>query len=165
MKRADLRSWPEQQWLELTRKIHGASPDVQFVLFGSSQDRLVNGRIERSLRKDLPGLRMASSAGRTNLPLAAALLKRFSLFVATDTGPLHMAAALNVPLIGLYGPTRFKETGPFTDQAKVSTIRKSLPCQPCYGGPMQRSCRNNRCMQEIQAEEVMQLIFQMDVLP
>ena len=164
LKKADLRSWPEKRWLDLVHGIHRFSGDVQFVLFGSAQDRPVNARIERNLRKDLPGLRIASSAGRTDLPLAAALLSRFSLFVATDTGPLHMAAALKVPLVGLYGPTRFEETGPFTDQPKASTIRRSMPCQPCYGGPLQRTCMSNRCMQEIRAEEVLQLIVQMDVL-
>jgi len=164
--RADLRSWPEDSWVELAAGIHRNIGDAQFVLFGSAQDRAANARVETILRKKLAGIRMASSAGRTtDLPLAAALMSRFSLFVATDTGPLHMAAALHVPLVGLYGPTRFEETGPFTGEPTASTIRRRLPCQPCYGGPMQRTCRSNRCMQEIRAEEVLERVLEMAVLP
>ena len=88
--------------------------------------------------------------------LAAALLERFSLFVSTDTGPLHMAAALRVPFVGLYGPTRFDETRPFPSEPVGTVLRHSLPCQPCYGTPDQRRCRDNVCMQGIEAREVVE---------
>ncbi|MEW6439697.1 MAG: glycosyltransferase family 9 protein [bacterium] len=163
--RADIRSWPETRWVELVRGLVRLCPEAQLVLFGSAQDRPVNGRVLKGVGRELPGCAIASSAGRTeNLALAAALLSRFSLFVATDTGPLHMAAALGVPLVGLYGPTRYRETGPFTDRAAAVTVRKSLPCQPCYGRAEQKICRLNRCMLEIRADEVLEKIVETRVL-
>jgi ADP-heptose:LPS heptosyltransferase len=152
--RADLRSWPEGRWVELVARLHEANRRIQFVLFGGPRDRRANARIAGRLRRTLPAARLADTAGRTDLPLAAALLRRFSLFVSTDTGPLHMAAALRVPFVGLYGPTRFEETRPFPADPVGAVLRRALPCQPCYGTDGQRRCRDNVCMQRIKAEEV-----------
>lgn len=152
--KADMRSWPEERWAELVMEIHRANGRARFVLFGGPGDRKASDRIARRLQRTLYDVPLASSAGRTDLPLAAALLRRFSLFVSTDTGPLHMAAALRVPFVGLYGPTRFEETRPFTLEPVGEVLRSSLPCQPCYGTPNQRRCRNNLCMQQIEVDQV-----------
>ena len=154
LRRTDLRAWPENRWCDLISEMHRANGHIQFVLFGGPQDRNTNRHLRGRLRRVLPGVSLADAAGKTDLPLAAALLKKFSMFVCTDTGPLHMAAALNVPFIGLYGPTRFDETQPFPAEPVGAVIRKSCPCQPCFGTPMQRTCRENLCMQRIEAEEV-----------
>lgn len=164
-RRSDLRSWPEERWVELAAEIHRLYPAVQFVLFGSVRDRPVNERVRRRLQESLPAAPVASSAGRTgDLAVAASLLRQCALFVATDTGPLHMAAALGVPVIGLYGPTRFAETGPFAS-SPAAVVRKALSCQPCYGSERQRTCRRNRCMEEITVPEVVDAVDRMKVLP
>jgi len=156
LRKTDLRSWPEERWEELVSAMHKENGRLQFVLFGGREDRKPNDRISRRLRLDLRAIQLAGAAGKTDLPLAAALLKRFSLFVSTDTGPLHMAAALRVPFVGLYGPTRFDETRPFPADPVGEVLRGSLPCQPCYGTPNQRRCRDNQCMQQIEAREVIE---------
>ncbi len=156
LRRTDLRCWPEDRWEDLVRELHRENHRLQFVLFGGPRDRGANERIEGRLRDMAPGLRLVDAAGRTDLPLAAALLERFSLFVSTDTGPLHMAAALRVPFVGLYGPTRFDETRPFPSEPVGVVLRQSLPCQPCYGTPDQRRCRDNICMQRIEAGDVLE---------
>ena len=163
-RRADLRSWPEERWVELASEIHRLRPDAQFVLFGSDQDRPVNERVKRQLKESFPALPVASSAGRTrDLAVAASLLRRMAVFVATDTGPLHMAAALGVPVVGLYGPTRFAETGPFA-QSPAVVVRKALFCQPCYGSDRQRTCSRNLCMERIEASDVVEALDRMKVL-
>jgi ADP-heptose:LPS heptosyltransferase len=154
--RTDLRSWPEERWEQLVRAMHRENDSLQFVLFGGPADRRASERIAGRLKGKVQGLRLADAAGRTDLTLAAALLERFSLFVSTDTGPLHMAAALRVPFVGLYGPTRFQETRPFPAEPVGAVLRQSLPCQPCYGTPDQRRCRDNLCMQRIEAGEVVE---------
>ena len=153
-RRTDLRCWPDARWVEWVCKMHEANGAVQFVLFGGPQDRRGNDRIASGLRRNLPAARVVDAAGKMDLPLAAGLLKRFALFVSTDTGPLHMAAALRVPFVGLYGPTRFDETQPFPPGSVGAVLRRSLPCQPCYGTTNQRRCRDNLCMQQIEAGEV-----------
>lgn len=155
-RRTDLRCWPEGRWEELVREMHRQNDRLQFLLFGGPRDRQTNERIAGRLRSAALGFRLADAAGRTDLTLAAALLDRFSLFVSTDTGPLHMAAALGVPFVGLYGPTQFDETRPFPPEPVGKVVRLSLPCQPCYGTPDQRRCRDNVCMRGIEAGEVVQ---------
>jgi heptosyltransferase-2 len=156
LRRTDLRSWPYERWEELVYAMHKENRRLQFVLFGGREDRKANDRIARRLRRDLPALPLVGAAGKTDLHLAAALLQRFSLFVSTDTGPLHMAAALRVPFVGLYGPTRYDETRPFPKDSAGAVLRRSLSCQPCYGTPNQRRCRDNLCMQQIEASEVVE---------
>lgn len=158
VRRGDNRSWPEERWAGLILAVHRMRKTIQFVLFGSEQDRPVNGRVARAVRAAGPQIRLADAAGCTDLPGAAALLERFSLFVSTDTGPLHMAAALGVPLIGLYGPTRYDQTRPYTESAAAVVLRGRLPCQPCYGTPRQKTCKENLCMQSIQVEQVLERV-------
>jgi len=156
LRKGDLRSWPEERWSGLIAGLHRARPGAQVVLFGAPADRAVNRRVAREARNLAPAIRIADAAGRTDLPLAAALLERCSLFVSTDTGPLHMAAALGVPLIGLYGPTRHEQTCPVPVRpSSALVIRGTLPCQPCYGTPLQKTCRENQCMRSIQVEDVL----------
>jgi ADP-heptose:LPS heptosyltransferase len=154
--KTDLRSWPEERWAELVAAVHEVNDRIRFLLFGGPQDRKASERLAGRLRQALPAVALASAAGNTELSLAAALLERFSLFVSTDTGPLHMAAALRVPFVGLYGPTRFDETQPFPSEPVGEVLRLSLPCQPCYGTRDQRRCRDNICMQRIEAGDVVE---------
>jgi ADP-heptose:LPS heptosyltransferase len=156
LRRSDLRSWPEDRWEALALRMHRENGGLQFVLFGGPRDRRGNSRIAGRLRRIAPDIRLADTAGKTDLPLAAALLRRFSLFISTDTGPLHMAAALRVPFVGLYGPTRFEETSPFPADAPGAVLRHALPCQPCYGTRGQKRCRENVCMRAIEAGEAVE---------
>jgi len=157
LRRADSRSWPEEHWVRLILELHRLRPGAPVLLLGAAQDLPVNRRVARAARSADPGVLLFDAAGLTDLPTAAALLERFALFVSTDTGPLHMAAALGTPLIGLYGPTLFQQTRPFPVRPGTAVVlRRSLPCQPCYGTARQRSCRDNRCMRSIAVEEVLE---------
>jgi len=155
VKKKDLRSWPEDRWCELIRMLFHVNNGLQFVLFGSGAERAINSRIEKKVKRLNKKARLGNSAGKTDLPLAAALLRRFSLFIGTDSGPIHMAAALGIPLVGVYGPTRYEETRPFPMiPEKAAVLRASLPCQPCYGTAMQKRCRENICMEAVQVGDV-----------
>jgi ADP-heptose:LPS heptosyltransferase len=80
---------------------------------------------------------------------SAALIQRCNLFITPDTGPMHMAVGLGVPLIGLFCPTSVEETGPL-EYEKAVILKKERTCQPC----LNRGCRDNFCMREITVEEV-----------
>ena len=66
-----------------------------------------------------PGSDVVSLAGKVNLPLVAAFLKRCAFYVGVDSAPMHMAAALNVPQVCLFGPTRVNEWRPWSDNATL----------------------------------------------
>ena len=71
------------------------------------------------------------------------------LFVTNDTGPMHVASALGVPVVAVFGPTDPLVTGPLRKPAAV--LQKDVPCRPC----LYRSCPyDHRCMTRIDPEEV-----------
>ncbi|MEW6606591.1 MAG: glycosyltransferase family 9 protein [bacterium] len=101
------------------------------------------------------------AAGKMNLKQFANLCQRCKLFISVDTGPLHIAAAMKTPVIGLYGPNTPLKWGPYGKQH--ITIYKNLPCSPCtkqYLGQVSK-CKNPKCMEEITVEEVMEAIEKM----
>jgi heptosyltransferase-1 len=81
----------------------------------------------------------ANLAGKTRLTQLAALYRQASLLVTTDTGPMHLAAAVGTPVVALFGPTAPWRTGPFGGRHQV--IRTAPACSPCF----KRQCDEHRC--------------------
>jgi ADP-heptose:LPS heptosyltransferase len=92
---------------------------------------------------------VVSFVGRTSLPQLAALLARSRVVVAGDTGAIHMAVALDRPVVGIYGPTSPRLTGPWGPRALV--LWNEPPCGPCVRKP---TCLDYHCMSEITPERV-----------
>lgn len=90
-----------------------------------------------------------SLAGRTTLPQLVALLRRASLVIANDSGPMHIAAALNRPLVTVFGPTNPVRTGPYGRSDTV--VRLDIACSPCYA----RRCCHTSCMEWLTPDRVL----------
>lgn len=88
--------------------------------------------------------------GKTSLPQLVALLNRADLVIANDSGPMHIASALNRPLVSIFGPTNPVRTGPYRRLQTV--VRLELPCSPCYS----RRCRHTSCMNWLKVEPVLE---------
>ncbi|HAR45649.1 MAG TPA: lipopolysaccharide heptosyltransferase I, partial [Nitrospiraceae bacterium] len=89
----------------------------------------------------------------TSLKELAALAALADLFITTDTGPMHLAAAAGGKVLALFGPTAPWRTGPYGERHQV--IRMGIDCSPCF----QRSCKVNRvCMAGITVDEVMRAV-------
>ena len=102
----------------------------------------------------LSGGRAVSLAGKTSLKELAAVIRRAKFLVTADSGPMHIAAALNVPVLAVFGPTSPARTGPY---GKMHTIiRSDLPCSPCY---RRKPCEDWKCMSGITAESVLNVIM------
>ncbi|MDO8786022.1 MAG: glycosyltransferase family 9 protein, partial [Syntrophales bacterium] len=87
--------------------------------------------------------------GGTTLRDLAYLYRLAALLVTTDSGPMHLAAAMGTPVVALFGPTDPSLTGPFGQGHTV--MRKGLPCSPCF----LKKCDTKRCMHEITVEDVL----------
>jgi lipopolysaccharide heptosyltransferase I len=127
----------------------------QVVFTGSLQDRNELDTIFQKLRH--PMLRLD---GQLDLKDLVALLQRAHVAVTTDTGPMHMAAALDTPVIAIFGPTAPNRTGPYGGKHRV--IRAGVACSPCFS----RTCQNSvaeemACMRRIQAMEVIDAVMAM----
>jgi ADP-heptose:LPS heptosyltransferase len=87
--------------------------------------------------------------GQTTLPQLLGLISLADLFISNDTGPMHLANALRVPVVAIFGPTDPAVTGPFEQPARV--VKHDVPCWPCF----YRKCPyDHRCMTTIPVEEV-----------
>lgn len=93
-------------------------------------------------------------AGETTLPELAYLYKEALMLITTDSGPMHLAAAVGTPVVALFGPTDPQRTGPYGEGHTI--IRTDLPCSPC----LLKKCPTRKCMQDILPEQVMAAIEQ-----
>lgn len=93
--------------------------------------------------------RAVNACGKTTLKELAYLLKHAKLMITTDSGPMHIAAAMGTPVVALFGPTASWRTGPCTDRARI--VRANTPCSPCF----KRRCDSKTCMHEISVAQVL----------
>ena len=93
--------------------------------------------------------------GRTALRELAWLYRQACLVVTTDSGPMHIAAAMGTPVVALFGPTDPNRTGPYGPGHRV--IRRELSCSPC----LRKRCETKKCMREIGVGEVLDAIREM----
>lgn len=122
-----------------------AHKDAQILLVGAKSESSVVASVQKQMNREA-----ISVAGKTDLSQLAEILRRCNLFIGNDSGPMHLAAAIGIPTIGLYGPgdpARFGPVGTHT-----CTIRRMPNCPPCMG----TSCKfgGEGCMKEIEVDEV-----------
>jgi ADP-heptose:LPS heptosyltransferase len=110
-----LKEWPTERWLGLVEEF--AKPEMRVVLTGSPSDRRLNDDlIARTVSRARP---FVLNAAGSSLKKTAAILARARVVVSVDTGLMHMAAALGVPLVALHGPSSSKRWGPVSQTAIV----------------------------------------------
>ena len=126
--------------------------DVPVVFSGSPADRPVIADITGRMKHGALNL-----AGQTSLMGLAALYERAMLLVSTDTGPMHLGAAVGIPVVALFGPTAPWRTGPFGSGHRV--VRTDCGCSPCF----QRHCADSRCMAGITVERVLEAIEELQL--
>jgi lipopolysaccharide heptosyltransferase II len=121
------------------------------VIFGSLNEVAIAEAIQSGMRS-----RPVILSGRTELSELIAMIACCDLFLTNDSGPMHLAAALRVPTLAIFGSTDEVATGPMSPAAVV--VNKRVECSPC----LLRECPiDHRCMALITAEEVVQQAFRM----
>jgi lipopolysaccharide heptosyltransferase II len=142
------REWPADRFARLGDMLAGRG--FRAVVLGGPRDVGACGRVAERMSS-----RPVIFSGIARLRETIALIDRMSLFVSNDTGPMHIAAALGKPTIGLFGPGDIVKYRPWGACAHVISAR--LPCSPC---PQWReTCRLHgfrpgECMERISVEEV-----------
>ena len=120
------------------------------VLFtGSGQDRPILERITGAMDTQPFNL-----AGQTTLKELAYLFSKCDLAVTTDTGPMHLAAAMGCPVVALFGPTSPLRTGPYGEGHVI--VWEEMDCAPCF----KKSCDHLSCMGNITVEKVFNAVSQ-----
>jgi ADP-heptose:LPS heptosyltransferase len=139
------KAWPLQRW---ARVIDGLPRGMSAVVLGSPQ--------EYELTQELAALcRRPPALAARQLPVGplAAFLARCAALVSLDTGPAHLAAALGIPTVALFGPTLASRYAPRGPRARY--LEAMPPCKPCS---LERCPFGNACMQRIRPQQVLRAL-------
>ena len=142
------KRWPAESFAAAAGALSNAGA-VQIVLIGASGDRAAGAEVAGSL----PPTSVVNLIGQTDLPALAGVLAATRGLVTNDSGAMHFAAALGIPVTAMFGPTREAETRPLSSSAAVDPVvlTHEVWCRPC----MLRECPlTHRCMRGITVDAV-----------
>jgi len=146
MARWETKLWAPERFARVAELlVEDLSCDVVFT--GSEGDRAVIDRII-----SMSGVEPLNLAGRTTLKELASLYRRCDVLVTTDTGPMHIAAAMGCPVVALFGPTTPRRTGPYGSGHRP--IKANLECSPCF----KKRCSDMACMRGISVDDVLKAV-------
>jgi ADP-heptose:LPS heptosyltransferase len=140
----DLKLWGIESYEQLAARLQNDGCDV--VWLGDAHDRSM-------LSRHAPGVRLA---GELSVPESAAVVSACRLVVTNDTMLLHLARALDVPALGIFGPTDPAHTGPRGEGSAHLWLGPDLvPCSPCHQDGFYPVCTyDHRCMNELPVDVV-----------
>jgi lipopolysaccharide heptosyltransferase II len=144
-KDAPLKHWPAQNFAGLADKIV-ENYNAKIIIMGDFSEAPIAKAMIANMRNQA-----LDFTGKTTLGELAALLARMNLVVANDGGPLHMAVALGVKTVSVFGPVDDRVYGPYpADNLRHIVLKKDLACRPCYRNFRLEKCLNNRqCLEGI----------------
>jgi heptosyltransferase I len=145
--------WETKQWLsgrfaEVAR--HFLRNDLSVVLIGTDRERAACAKVAELA----PGV--IDLSGETTLSELAALIRRATICVTNDSGPMHLAVALNRPVVSVFGSTNPTWIGPYRREGAV--LQANAPCSPCYLRQLSRCTNGHSCMNGVDADAVIDRI-------
>jgi heptosyltransferase II len=147
---ASKRWYPEQ----FAKVAIALSNNFDIIIFGSQDEQSFAKKIEHYLTKNNIN-NYLNLAGKTSIAELNQHISSLDIFLTGDSGPMHIAASLQIPTIAIFGPTNSIETSQWKNE-KAVVIKKNLDCQPC----MKRVCplKHHNCMKLIDASDVINAI-------
>jgi len=146
------KRWPVERYREIVYKlVH--ERNAQVLLIGGSDDVALNQSLMHDL--DVPQGSVLHLAGTTTFGESAALLQRCVLFIGNDSSPMHLAAAVGIPVIAIFGPTSPQEYGPYPlDNPQHIALWRNPTGRPCFFLGKMQPCANCTCMQSVTVADV-----------
>jgi len=138
----ETKLWQNRKFAQVADRLCQKGFKVCFTGAGGDHDEIENIRSRMTCSA-------VNLAGKTTLKTLAALYERSKFLLTTDTGPMHIAAAINTPVVALFGPTAPRRTGPYGKRHTIVGVK--VECSPCF----KRFCPTTVCMQEITVNMVM----------
>ena len=145
------KRWPIERYIAAAKDIQKKTR-CAWIVFGGRNETDLAGQIQSALG----GSAIFNVAGKTSLRDLMSLMKLCRVFLTNDTGPMHVAAALGVPVVAIFGSTSPELTAPLAaNESLLKILRSDVPCSPCF----LRECPIDfRCMNGISVERVMHAI-------
>jgi lipopolysaccharide heptosyltransferase II len=145
------KRWPAAHWAELADRLHDEC-GATVVLTGSQDEMPIVQAVATAMRT-----RPLVLAGKTTVDELAAVLARCDVVLSGDSGPLHIAVALNRPTISVYGPTDPAISGPHPRPGQTALVlRTGIGCSPCYNALTTAECPygNTACMHHLTVDRL-----------
>lgn len=142
------KRWYPEKFAEVARAF---SDRYTVMLFGGPNEVEMANDIQTRLN----GIPVTNMAGKTSVEELCAMIGGLDLFITNDSGPMHVAAAYQVPTVAIFGPTRHLETSQWQNEKSV-IVRHDMECAPC----MKRECplKHHECMTSITSNEVIEAV-------
>lgn len=145
-----LRGWDPQKFARVAQELSSSGASIVFT--GSSGDV----QLCKSIASTLPSNRSRILAGQTTIPQFVAAISISDVLISVDSASAHIAAAVGTPLVVLWGPAILKQTRPVSSTTPIVIVQRPVPCAPCYGTRLMKTCKRNICMEQIEPDEVVQ---------
>jgi lipopolysaccharide heptosyltransferase I len=142
------KQWGPHRYAEIADRVSKAWDANVYLLWGPGERELAE-QVGRHM------MRPGHLVPEMGLPALTAFLRGCDLFVGGDSGPMHLASAVDTPVLGLYGPSDPLRNGPFRKGDRV--VRAAVSCGPCY----RRNCARTPCMDSISVEQVWRTLTEM----
>ena len=140
------RMWRNSNWTSLANKILSLDSDIRVVLTGSRSEQKDTDIVEQEVASE----RLLNLAGKFDICGAAALVDLLDLLITPDTGPLHVAGALQTPTIAISVAGTASSANPINPNVPHIFIEKPKICTPC----IDKRCQDAICMEQISVNEV-----------
>jgi len=142
------KRWSPKGYSEVAKVL---AKEYDILIFGGPNELDIAMEIEEDLKKSKIS-NYQNLAGKTDIEVLIDLVSNLSLFITGDSGPMHIAAAFQIPTVAIFGPTSDKETSQWMN-TRSFIVKKNLECQPC----MKRTCPlgHHRCMNLISPKDVL----------
>ena len=147
------KRWEQSYFIEVIQ--YFLDREYEVYLFGSSAESSANTDIASALKNHKNLQYFHNLTDKTGLSELIDYINAMNVFITNDSGPMHIATALKVPIVAIFGPTDINETAPYipthTEQS-ITLLHIDLPCSPCK----KRECplKHHNCMKLISPQEV-----------
>ena len=140
------KSLPQAHIMKLCEEL--GRKDFRVVITGTENDF----SRAQELTNQIKNAKLINACAKTTVNQLACLIQRCAVYISVDSSPMHIAAAMDVPFVALFGPTDPRRHLP--PAKKFVLIRKDLPCSPCY----KPKCQTKKCMELIKPQEILEAI-------
>jgi len=137
------KCWPPDRFAELANRLQGRA-GAEVILFGTSTEAAVSSAIAAGMHRPPIDL-----TGKTTINDLPALLSQCHLFIGNDSGAMHVAAAVGLPVVAVFGPTDPFGTSPVTPHCSI--VQEKPYCSPCF---LRRCPTDHRCMTRVTPDAV-----------
>jgi ADP-heptose:LPS heptosyltransferase len=143
------KRWPIENFAELIYRLQDVL-DCKIVITGSAEEKDIAEKLKKISRTDI-----IIATGKTTIKQLAALIKRFNLYITNDTGSMHIAAALDVPIVAIFRAGHIDRNRPYMKPEKFIVLSENVDCGPCQ----LVECDSLKCLRLISPQDVLKSCY------